>query len=402
MKFIIDRNKLFKGISKVQGLTSRKTTFAITNSIFMEAKDEKVSIYATDLETAFEGHYPSKIENDGCVVIPSRKFFEIIKDFPQGNIIIEDDENRWIKISSDNPEINAQFHLVGMDTDEFPEISRFDNISFFQIKSSSLKEMIEKSLITGITDENRVHLSGIFLELLKENDDCLIKILSTDSHRLLNIKSTFENPDNLPFTDGVIISKKGIYELLKLLDSGEIAKLFYDEKNFIISVDNETFIIRLLKGDFPDFDKIFPKTDKEVKINKNQFLNVLKRMSILSSERYNGVKFLFKQNNLIITATNPEIGDSKEEISIEYNKKEELIAFNPKYLIDSLNVIKNEYVLLKFINKANPCVLEPEDNKNFISVIMPMRIENDDEDQDQDDDENEGNEDNEKNENDNW
>ena len=104
------------------------------------------------------------------------------------------------------------------------------------------------------------------------------------------------------------------------------------------------------------------------------FLMMLKRMSILSSENYKGVIFNFLKNKLIITSTNPDIGESKEDMEIGFEGEPIEVAFNPRFFIDTLNVIEDENIILNIINEEKPCLIEGEKNKNFVSVVMPMRI----------------------------
>ncbi len=132
MKFSIDKNDIRNILGKVQGLTNRKTSLAITETVLIQAQDGKIKISATDLETGFEGIYPAEVEVEGEIAINAKKLFEIVREFPQGQINIHEVENRWIEIS--NPSV--EYHIVGMKPDEFPEITKVDDLSFFEIEDS--------------------------------------------------------------------------------------------------------------------------------------------------------------------------------------------------------------------------------------------------------------------------
>jgi DNA polymerase-3 subunit beta len=137
----------------------------------------------------------------------------------------------------------------------------------------------------------------------------------------------------------------------------------------------ETIIIRLLEGEFPEYQEIIQKKENcNVVLNRNRFIMMLKRMSILSSENYKGAVFEFDDNTLTVIATNPEIGESKEYMDIDYQRGAIKVAFNPKYFIEILNVIGSENVLLNIIDEEKPCIIEGQDDNSYLSVIMPMRI----------------------------
>ncbi|MBU4415267.1 MAG: DNA polymerase III subunit beta, partial [Proteobacteria bacterium] len=145
--------------------------------------------------------------------------------------------------------------------------------------------------------------------------------------------------------------------------------------NFVIKKDAEIIIIRLLEGEFPEYKDIINKKDVYIiNLDKKVFLMMLKRMSILSSENYKGAIFNFSDNKLIITTTNPDIGESKEEITIDFKGEPIEVAFNPRYFIETLNVIDDDRISINIVNKEKPCLIEGESNKSFLSVVMPMRI----------------------------
>ena len=144
---------------------------------------------------------------------------------------------------------------------------------------------------------------------------------------------------------------------------------------FIVKKDAETIIIRLLEGEFPEYKDIIIKDDVNgILINRSNFTMLLKRMSILSSENYKGAIFDFNDNRLLVSATNPEIGESKEDMEIEFDRERINVAFNPKYIIEILNAIESDDLLLNIHSEDKPCIIEGVDDKSYLSVIMPMRI----------------------------
>ncbi len=372
MKATFKKGDLLPVLSKVQGLTGRRTNLAITTNILIKADKKGLSISATDLETGFEGFYPADIEKDGIIAINARKFYEIVKDFPSEDVFLNEVENHWIEIGNQK----VEYHIVGLNPDDFPEIPKIEDVEFFEIDSMSLVKMIERAVIvSGTTDDKRAHIIGVYAERIKEKKNKRFRFVSTDGSRLSKVDTVFDKEANLTSGESVMIPKKGLIEVGKFLDDEGTVKIGFKENNFIVQKDSETLIILLLEGDFPEYgDIIVKKGGNSITFDRQLFLMMLKRMSILSSEDYKGVIFNFEKNQLIITSTNPDIGESKEDMDIEYSGDAITVMFNPKFFIETLNVIDDDNVIVNIVDEEKPCLIEGEKDKTYLSVIMPMRI----------------------------
>ena len=372
MKLTVKKADLLPVLSKVQGLTGRRTNLAITTNVLVKTANKGLSISATDLETGFEGFYKASVETEGIIAINARKFYEIVRDFPSEDILIKEVENHWIEIGNQN----VEYHIVGLNPDDFPEIPKIEDVEFFEIEAAVLAKMIEKSVIvSGATDDKRAHIVGVFAERMEDKKNKIFRFVSTDGSRLSKVDHLFDKKSNLPSGDNVMIPKKGLVEVGKFLDSEGSLQIGFKDNNFIVQKESETLIIRLLEGDFPEYgDIIVKKGGNSVPLDRHLFLMMLKRMSILSSEDYKGVIFNFDKNQLMITSTNPDIGESKEEMAIEYKADPIQVMFNPKYFIETLSVIEEDKVILNITDEEKPCLIEGEKDKTYLSVIMPMRI----------------------------
>jgi DNA polymerase-3 subunit beta len=372
MKFTIQKGDIQEVLSKIQGLTSRKSNLAITENVLIKAADSGITLMATDLETGLEGTYPATVDNPGSIAISARKFFEIVREFPSDDINLHEVDNRWIEIGNQA----IQYHIVGMDPDEFPDNPNINDVVFFEVGSVQLKKMIEKSIvISGASDDKRAHINGALFEKIEDEDRKIIRIVSTDGSRLSKCDYVFEADINLPDIEKIIIPKKGLNEVAKFLSSEGIVSIGIMNNYFIVKKDVEIIIIRLLEGDFPEYKEIIKKEDiHDIVIDRNRITMLLKRMSILSSENYKGAVFDFNDNRLLVSATNPEIGESKEDMAIAFDRDRINVAFNPKYIIDILNAIEGDNVVLNIHSEDKPCIIEGVDDKSYLSVIMPMRI----------------------------
>ena len=380
MDFTIKKNILANVLSKVQGLAGRKTNLAITTNVLIKAEGSKISVIATDLETGFSGQYSASIKKEGIAAINARKLFEIVREFPDELIRIHEVENYWIKIGrekEDAPEEKQlEFNIVGMNPEDFPDIPEIEDVNFFEIDSIALNKMIERTvIITASPDDKRAHFIGIYLEIIEKEDKKILRMVSTDGSRLSTADNIYDKNYKIPIDKSILIPKKGINEVTKFLDTKKMVKIGVKNNNFIIKKDTEKIIIRLLEGDFPEYSDITIKKDvNTIIMDKNLFLMMLKRMSILSSDDYKGVIFSFHKDKLIINSTNPEIGESKEDMFINYNGENVEAMFNPRFFIETINVIDDEKILLSISSEEKPCLIEAENDKTYLSVIMPMKI----------------------------
>jgi DNA polymerase-3 subunit beta len=376
MKFTVKKKDILDVLSKIQGITGRKSNLAITTNVLIKADGSALTLTATDLETGFEGTYAAKVETSGTIAINARKLFEIIREYPDDTIHINEVENHWVEIGSDN----VMFNIVGMNPEEFPASPQLENITVFDIDTMALKQMIEKTvIISGAPDDKRAHITGVFFHSFKEKDSHSVRMASTDGSRLTTADYDYGKEMTFSNDDGLLIPKKGLVELAKFLDDDNQVQWGVEGNQFIVKKSAETIIIRLLEGEFPQYLDIINQVrdDSELKainMDRQMFIMMLKRMSILSSENYKGVIFKFDKDRLTVNSTNPDIGESKEDMAIAYDGKPLEIAFNPRYFIDTLNVINEEKIILYIKDEEKPCLIESETDKSFLSVIMPMRI----------------------------
>jgi DNA polymerase III subunit beta len=373
MKFRINKNLIQNVLSRIQGLTSRKSNLIITSCVMIESSGSQVKISATDLETGLEGFYDAAISMDGKIAVNAKKLYEIVRDFPSDEILINEIDNYWIEIT----DTNIEYHLVGLNPDDFPLFPIFENISYFSMSSEKLRKMIDQTIvITAAGDEKRIHILGSLFDLVNNPEEKAVRIVATDGNRLSTADIFFESNAFLPESASYIVPKKALVELNKFLSSEATLQVGFKDNYMVVKKDRETIVIRLLEGEFPKYREILKHKGQGhvIKLDKQKFLMMLRRMSILSTDDYKGVIFKFSENNLHIESTNPEIGESKEEMEMDYKGGEIQVAFNPKFFMDALNSIEDQIVEINIINEEKPCFIEGEEDKNFLSVIMPMRI----------------------------
>jgi DNA polymerase-3 subunit beta len=372
MKFSFNKKDILDILSKIQGITGRKTNLTITSDILIKAVGSHISITANDLETVFTGTYEAQIETEGVLSINSQKFFEIIREYPDNEIVVNEVENRWVEIGKGD----SLYHIVSSDYENFPETPLIENVEFIEINAGDLKKMISVSSVVSFSgDEKRIYVLGSLIEKVVVQDQEKLRIVSTDSRRLNCYDAPFQGELNLP-KESVIIPKKGLSELNKFIDSNSDAiKVGVKENHFIFQRANESIMIKLLDGEYPDYKPVINYDEMiPMEVDRNMFSTLMKRVSILTSDDYKSVILNFKENELTVTITNPEIGESKERLMIGFQGDEIKSAFNPKYFRDALNLFEDSIVVINIKDSKSPCIIKSIDDDKLVCVIMAMHI----------------------------
>ncbi|MEJ2363110.1 MAG: DNA polymerase III subunit beta [Deltaproteobacteria bacterium] len=372
MELTIQRDDLLRGLQKCQSVAERRSSMPVLSNVLLEAKDQQLHLTATNLEVSFTGSHPAEIVKEGAVTIQARKFYEIVKELPFPEIRLIEKENQWVNISSGATEYN----LVGLPADDFPQIVQYEeDVTWVEMEALFLKEMIDKTIFAVSTEETRYNLSGIYFEKVESEDPIGLKLVATDGHRLSLIEKPLPEVTKFAFEKGIIIPRKGMQELSRLLEEGERVEVAFHENTTIFKIGESTLIMRLIDGDFPDYHTVIPKDCKRIlEVDRSRFMEMLRRMSIISTDRYRGIRCKIRPENMEIISNNPEIGDAREEIPVTYQGEEMTIAFNPRYFMETLAVMKSKVISAKMVDESSACVISGEEDEGFFAVIMPMRL----------------------------
>ncbi|KAF0218398.1 MAG: DNA polymerase III subunit [Geobacteraceae bacterium] len=372
MEFKIDKDTFLKALQKVQGIVEKKNTMPILSNVLIEAFQERIFITATDLEVGMKSSYPTRVIKEGKITVSAKKIYEIIKELSDEEIVFSTRENDWVDIRCGK----AYFNIVGLSPEEFPYFPKVNDDSFIRLNNAILRDMIEKTSYAICHDETKYNLNGIFMKAVEENGNKRLRMVATDGHRLCVAEKELSDKTTKELDKGVILPKKGIFELKKMSEEeeGEILLGFMDN-SAVIKKDNTVIVMRLVDGEFPDYTKVIPvNNDRIVKINREQFLRSLKRMAILSSEKFKGIKFDLNGGTMEISSSNPELGEAREELEVEYAGEPLTSRFNARYLIDVLSVLDDTDIELRLKDEMSPAIMKPAAVEGFLSVVMPMRL----------------------------
>jgi DNA polymerase III subunit beta len=364
MIFSIEKEIFLDGLSKAVPITERKSSLPILSHLLMEAADQHLIITATDLAVGLRMSCNYTMQELGVVAIPGKKLLEIVKELPTGKISFQLTENGRVQIASGN----SVFDLAAMDASDYPAWSSFDEIKTAQIHADRLLYMVDKTLFASSNDESRFNLNAV----LFEQDEEKIKLVATDGHRLAMIDEDLGMA--LPLKK-VVVPKRSLLELKRMLENvkEEIA-LGFDPKNMIVSTDRFMMTVRLTEGDYPDYTKVIPPaSEKKMKADRLRFIQTVRRVAILTSERNRGITLTVRPGEMELTAVHPDLGTAKDVIDVEYEGQEFSLIVNVSYLMESLTAVDSEMVMFEFHEEGEPIIVTPEPPKNYFNLVMPMR-----------------------------
>ncbi len=368
MEIKAKRGDLLATLYWTQNIVERRNTIPILANVLISAQKKAIQMTATDLEVGVRGDVEGEAIKEGTITVNAKKLYEIIREVPNEQVQLKRLENDWVEIRSGK----SVFKIVGMDAREFPQFPKFDNKELSSTPSSMIQGMIERTIFSVSTDETRYSLNGVFME---QSDGGKVRMVATDGHRL-----AFDERElgHLGLSKGVILPRKGLAELKKVLESGDdgVVSIGFRENMVLVAKNKVELFMRLIDGDFPDYRKVIPQGNPNVaKIEHDDLLQALRRVSILSSERYKGIKMDFSSAKISLSANNPDLGEAVEEIDAEYKGKSISIGFNARYLLDVLGVLNGEgEIHIELKDELSPSIVRKVGDEGYLYVLMPMRL----------------------------
>lgn len=367
MKFNFEKSALLKELIIAQEIIATKTAVSILSNVLLSAKDGKLTIRATDIKVNFETTIPVEIIEEGKTTVFCDKLVGIINSLPEGEIeISEKDQSLHIKHLAKK----AKFQLKTIADNDFPPFTEPENIEFFEISAAELKEMITNTIFAVSDDQTRYFMNGVCMK--KEKSDLLF--VATDGRRLSYIRKSF----NLSGEDSneVIIPTKILNIINKRLTENGNVSIGFNEKFVFFNFNNYKFSSPLIEGKFPNYDRVIPESQaSSFELNRAEFLEALKRVSILVDKNLKRIYFELFPGRLNITSNEKEIGNAAEEIPCKYDGADVAFAFNYGYLEEPIKVMSCDSVIIKFTDIEHAMTLCPSPEADYFHIIMPMRVE---------------------------
>ena len=368
MQFEVTKPLLLKALSSVNGAVEKKNTIPVLQNVKIEAQDNKVILFATDMDILITSNFNATIKSKGSTTVPAQMFYDIVRKIPDDAIItILQENNNILNIKSGK----SKYNLPCIDSSEFPSLAEGELSEPTKVESGKLAKMIDKTRFAISNDETRYYLNGLFFQAIKVDNNFELRLVATDGHRLAmshleasNVKENF----------GVILPKKSVNEIRRIIDSAKEVFVSVSRAKIKIATDQATIVSKLIDGDFPDYTKVLPKNNNQIAtVNKKILFDCVDRVSTVASDKHRSLKMTVEKNKITLQINANDGSFAHEELDVSYDGDKVEIGFNSRYLLDVIGQIDKEELMLKFKDGNSPALVEAKDF-NAIFVIMPVRI----------------------------
>ncbi len=369
MKFTAEKEVINNALNVVSKAAAVRGIQPVLSNVLMESlENNEIKLCATDLDISVEMNIKAEISEIGGITLPAKKLTEIISKLPDEKVDFKlDKESNIVEIKCGR----SKFDIKGISASEFPPVEYPESDDFVEFEIEPFLKAIKQTLFAAATYDMNNVLSGIFCKI----EDNTLEMAALDGNRLARVKEDIENKDKKSFS--VIIPSRTLKEFVSIVTGVEDEKVSITVKNgqILFKLSDRFMASRLIEGQYPNYEQLIPTTnDKRAKIEKGKFLSSLDRVATMVNERTNIVKLSFNNDNLQITADTPDLGDSCDEIPVEYAGENMDIAFNYRYIQDFLKVMEVDNILVEMDGSLSGVLYKSENEKDAVCLIMPVQL----------------------------
>jgi len=375
MNIVISKAELSKALSLTQSIVDRKTTMPILMNLLLSATEGKLKIAATDLEITAHVSVDAAVKTSGSTTVNAKILGDVVRELPDGDVTLKLGASERLEISA----MSSQFRVIGVSADEFPSLPGLAVETTSKLPARELLDMISKTIYAVSHDETRFNLNGVCFEMHREgkgkSSTQELRLVATDGHRLAYISRPIAELD---FEDGAIVPTKGLQELKKVLElegDGEIG-LGVSDGFVVVETSLAKLSMRLIDGEFPDYNQVLPKKKGTIaEVSCAPLTQALRRAALMVTDKGKGVRLDFNKNLLRVSSSSPELGESSEEMEIQYTGSDLTIGFNARYLLDFASSVEEERnVSLELSGELGPARLRIAGDESYFGIVMPMRL----------------------------
>lgn len=370
MEFLIKKEELFNGIRIVERATSLKGLQPVLANILIEFVDKStLKFSATDLDLTVIANVQAQVKEEGKITLPAKTLSEIVAKLPEGLINFKkEEETNVVNVTSRN----IKFDIIGISANEFPVIEqeKIEEKDAVEIELKPFTKAIKQAVFAAAGYETNNLLSGVVCDI-SEN---ILEMASTDGNRLARVREKITNKGK---TGQFIIPSKTLNEFIKMSSfiDEEFVKIITDKTKLVIKSENTMIISHFMEGQYPKYNQLIPsECQKEAIVSIPQMISALERVAIMVNEKTNIIKFEFSENKLVLSADTPDSGTSEEELDVTYSGEELKIAFNYRYVLESLKNMETSEVKIGLNSALSATVLKPNNDEDYVCLIMPVQI----------------------------
>ena len=375
MDIRVQQPTFLKLLGYLQSISDKKSTMPILSNFWMEAtENQELKFFATDLNVGLVIKSEAHVSQPGALLLPTKKLFSIVHELPEKTIHITTGKKEgWCDITCEK----SRFRLPFLEPESFPKVPELPETFSNTLPSEVILSILDKTLFAAANEETRYNLNCIFMKKLLEEGTT--RSVATDGHRL--VQMDLEALKDLSLDDAIMIPKRGMTELKRVLNDAKVSLVGFEvrDKNAYFQMENIGMVIRLMDGDYPDYQQVIPKTrGRLIHINRWDLITGLRRVSRIANDMDEGARFAFREEGLILKMGDANTGIAQETIETSYQGDDITFAFNYRYCLDILGALEEEEVEIELLDEDNPGIFRGKGNEEVFYLIMPMRIEEED------------------------
>ena len=375
MRLTCLQENLNRGLGVVGRAVATRTTLPITNNVLLATDQSRLKLAATNLEMAISCWIGAKVEEEGAITVPARLLIEFINSLPNDKVSISlSPQTKTLELKC----ARFEARISGVDAKDFPPIPKIEEGIATKVEVEALHQGINQVVFAAATEESRPVLTGVDAEF----DGDLLTLAAADGFRLAVYKLPLAAP--VDQKTKVIIPARTLAELNRLMtDQEEAVEITVNpnKSQALFRLKNIELVSQLVQGTFPNYAQLIPQSyNTRVVVDVAAFLRAAKTAAIFARDGSGIVRLVITPGEeptpgkMTISARSEEIGDDVGEIDAVVEGEEAKIAFNGKYLIDVLGVLRESQVALETTNPSSPGVIRPVGVDNYIHVVMPMFV----------------------------
>ncbi|HAN32106.1 MAG TPA: DNA polymerase III subunit beta, partial [Myxococcales bacterium] len=343
--------------------------------VHITAGDGTLTFTATDYDVTMTADVAADVMESGAALVNGRALFEVVRALPDGvDVQLSCDTNHRIRIEAGR----SYYHLNGLAPSEFPQVLEDASGKSLHLDKDQLSNMLRRTLFSVSHDESRPALNGVLLEIEPDQSNhALIRMVSTDGHRLSKVERAVEASDYDGAEHSCIVHRRGAAELLRIFEGPDQGvRIEFLGRTVVFTSDHARLQVRQIEERFPEYNRVIPEQgDVHITVSKTAFVNAIRRVSSLATGKHNLLRMDLDDGRMALEMVHADFGDAHEELEIpEYQGSQVEVGFNPRYLLDVCNVMETDSITLELRDQFSPCLLQSEDESGSTFVVMPMRL----------------------------
>ena len=369
MHVTVDRQQLVDALALTSGVAERKTTLSPISAVLMEAEGDHLRLRATNMATFVTARIPAEVESAGQACVNAKTFHDVVRSLSSAveQVVLEISSAESVELRGGK----SLFRLRSFDPSVFPTVPECSVQERVSLSGPLLGVLIRKVFFSISSDEMKPQMNAALIE----SEGSLLRMVTTDGHRLTKAEVDTGGSGDLPFGQGILVPRKSLAEVRRLAEGQEEVSLAVDGSYLFLQAGFFEMAAKLLREEFPPYREVIPTDlDRKVVVERLSLLDAIKRVSLLSSEDTHGVRFHLTPGKMEVVASNPDLGEAREELEADYEGNEFQVVFNARYFVEILSEMESEEVVVNLGEDLDPCLLHGVDDPGYLGVIMPLRF----------------------------